>query len=434
MSNGAELGSGTRKLLIYTALTSTLTATQLAFAGGLLFWEMGTPTLGTAGAGWAAMPEDASTAFTNPAGTVWRESTEIMASGQLLYGHLDFSDGGESNVPGNDGGNAIEWFPGGGFFAAGRLNENFGWGFSVSGNFGGSVAYDSQWKGRRFVRKVDLLSGNIMPSLSWRASDRLSLGLGFILATGYYRFESSPRAGILPGDASLRYDDTQVSPGGSLGVIYKPTSDTVLGLTYTSTISWDFNYRLQLKNFGPLFGPLAEQFNGRNLRINVDVPQTLTASVQQRLSPTATVYANLNWQHWSEFGYFGLEIDNPAQVSVTLNRNYKDTWHGAIGIRHKFDSGTLQDWSLSAGIAYDSGMVNTENRTADLVTDAAWRLGFGGQKELCYGLRLDLGYTLLWFGDTDIDQTGRPPFNPRLQGTYKNYSVNFFGASLQRSF
>ncbi|AOS98152.1 Outer membrane protein P1 precursor [Microbulbifer aggregans] len=403
----------------------------LAKAGGLMVWEIGTPTLGTAGAGWAAMPEDASTAFTNPAGTVWREETQLMASGQLLYGNLEFSNGGDSNVPGNDGGNAIEWFPGGGFFAAGRLNDDFGWGFTVAGNLGGSLDYDNGWHGRRFVTETDLIGMSLMPSISWKANDCLSVGLGLNLMTGYYRLESRPRAGLLGGDARLKYDDTDVAPGGNLGIIYKPMDSTTLGLDLTTEVSWEFSYNLKLGGFGPLFEPVFDRLNGRRLTIDMDMPKTATASLQQQLSGDTTLYANLNWQNWSNFGLVGIVIDNPNQTSATVNRNYDDTWHGSLGIRHQLRSGTLAGWALSAGLGYDSSMVENEFRTADVVVDEQWRLGLGARKEICPGLRMDVGYTLVWMGDTPIDQEGDPPFSPRLQGSYDDYSLNFFGASFQ---
>ncbi|SDK12414.1 OmpP1/FadL family transporter [Microbulbifer yueqingensis] len=400
-------------------------------AGGLMVWEIGTPTLGTAGAGWAAMPEDASTAYTNPAGTVWRDNTELMAAGQLLYGHLEFNDDGASNVPGNDGGNAIEWFPGGGFFAAGRFTDRIGWGFAMAGNFGGVLDYDGDWKGRRFVTETSLIGMSLLPSLSWKASDCLSIGLGLNVMGAYYKYESRPRAGLAGGDARLKYDDRDIGYGGNLGVIYKPTAATTLGFSYTSQVDWEFRDDLRLDGFGPLFTRLVERLDGARTGFDMNAPQTLTISLQQHLTGSTTMYANVNWQEWSEFGLIGFEIDNPNQTSATINREYDDSWHGALGLRHQYRTGALAGWALSAGIAYDSSIEDLGSRTADVVVDKQWRLGLGGQKELCPGLRLDLGYTLVWMGDVPIDQQGAPPFSPRLQGSYDDYSLNFFGASLQ---
>ena len=48
--------------------------------------------------------------------------------------------------------------------------------------------------------------------------------------------------------------------------------------------------------------------------------------------------------------------------SHTIDRNYKDTWHVAVGAQYRM----VQPWLLTAGVAYDSSMVDDEDRTPDL--------------------------------------------------------------------
>lgn len=413
------------------AVLSLAIGAPAANAGGIMLWEIGTPTLGTASAGWAAMPEDAATAFTNPAGTAWREETEIRAAGQMMYGDVGFSNGGLSNVPGNDGGNPIEWFPGAGAFAAGKLTEELGWGLAMAGNFGLGLDYRNQWAGRRFVQDVDLLGMSLVPSLSWKVNPCLSIGAGVNVMGFYFKYRSAPRAGLVPGNARLKYRDTDVGYGGNLGVIYRPVPATTFGLTYTSKVEARFNDRLELDNFGPLFQPLTDRLDGRRTRIDMNVPATVTASLQQKLTAATTLYANLAWQDWTEYAGVSLEIDNPNQTSVKVDRGYKDTGHFALGVRHRFSRGYLRDWSLSTGFAYDNSMTTDATVTADTPSGKAWRFGLGAGKELCPGVHLDLGYTLVWSGDIDIDQRGRPPFSPRLQGSYEDTALHFFGGSVQ---
>jgi len=420
-----------RTVLPFVMATAAGLAAPLANAGGIMLWEIGTPTLGTASAGWAAMPEDASTAFTNPAGTVWRDDTEIRAAGQLMYGDIGFSNGGLSNIPGNDGGNPIEWFPGGGAYAAGRLTDNLGWGLAMAGNFGSALDYKRGWEGRQFAQTVDLIGMSLIPSLSWKINPCLSIGAGLNVMGIYFKYKSAPRAGLIPDNARFRYRDTDIGYGGNLGLIYRPVSGTTFGLSYTSKVDAKFTDRVELDNFGPLFQPLVDRLNGKKTDIDLTVPATVTASLQQALTPATTLYANINWQDWSEYAGVDLQIDNPAQTSIQVNRGYKDTGQLALGVRYQVGRGYLQGWSLSTGFAYDSAMASEADVTADTPTAEAWRFGLGAGKELCPGLHLDLGYTLAWSGNIDIDQQGRAPFYPRLEGTYKDTALHFFGASVQ---
>ena len=406
----------------------------MAHAGGVMLWEIGTPTLGTASAGWAAMPEDASTAFTNPAGTVWRSDTQVRAAGQMLYGDVGFTNGGESNVPGNDGGNPVGWFPGGGAHAAGVFSEKFGWGVAMTGNFGLGLDYNDDWAGRRFVQEADLIGMSLIPSLSWKINDCLSIGAGLNVMGAFFEYVSAPRAGLIPADAHLKYEDIDVGYGGNAGIIYRPVDSTTFGITYTSKVDLTFSDNLRLSDFGPLFEPAVARLNGTRTQIDMTVPATLTASLQQQLTPYTTLYANLAWQDWSEFAGLTLALDNPNQTSIFVDQGYQDTGHFALGIRHRFSQGALQDWNLSTGFAFDSSMQNESDLTANMATGKAYRFGLGAGKALCPGVTVDVGYTFLWSGNLDIDQQGRPPFNPRLQGTYKDTAMHFIGGSVQFEF
>lgn len=418
----------------FLPLAVAISSVPVAHAGGIMLWQIGTPTLGTASAGWAAMPEDAATAFTNPAGTVWRDNTEVRGAAQALYGDVHFTDGGLSNVPGNDGGNPIGWFPGAGAFAAGKLTDDIGWGFAMAGNFGLGLDYTDSWKGRRFVQNVDLLGMSLIPSLSWQVNDCLSLGLGLNAMAGYFSFQSAPRAGLIDEDAYLRFKDLDVGYGGNLGIIYRPVPSTTFGITYTSKVEFDFKDDLKLRDFGPLFERVVGRLDGTRTEIGIKAPATVTASLQQKLTNATTLYANLAWQDWSDYAGVSLALDNPNQTAIKVDRGYQDTGAFAIGLRHEFARGMLDGWYLSTGVALESGMTNESDLTADTVTNKSWTFGLGAGKELCPGVEMDIGYNYGSLGDIDIDQQGRPPFSPRLEGTYEDTVLHFLGGSIQFDF
>jgi long-chain fatty acid transport protein len=63
-------------------LALAATGAQPASAGGVLLYEFGTAEVGLAAAGYAARAQDASTAFTNPAGMTRLAGTQALAGGQ----------------------------------------------------------------------------------------------------------------------------------------------------------------------------------------------------------------------------------------------------------------------------------------------------------------------------------------------------------------
>jgi long-subunit fatty acid transport protein len=87
------------------ALSYFVFSTAPAQAAGLWVFEQGTPDLGTAAAGRAAMAKDASTAFGNPAGMTRLKDSQITAGAQALFPRIKF-DADNSSFGGGNGGNA----------------------------------------------------------------------------------------------------------------------------------------------------------------------------------------------------------------------------------------------------------------------------------------------------------------------------------------
>ena len=80
-----------------------------AFAGGILLYEMGTPDVGLASAGFAARAQDPATIATNPAGMTRIQGSEFLLGTQALYGDMEFSQDANTTVSGGNGGNVLGW-------------------------------------------------------------------------------------------------------------------------------------------------------------------------------------------------------------------------------------------------------------------------------------------------------------------------------------
>jgi long-subunit fatty acid transport protein len=228
-------------------LFALLTASS-AQAGGLYLYELGTPDVGAAAAGWAARAQDASTVFTNPAGMTRLEKSELLVGVQPLYLRAEFSPDSNTNTSGSDG-DASTWLPAGGLY---------------------------------YVH-------NLRPKLK-------------------------------------------------IGV---------------STVGY----------FGLVFA---------KIKIEFTMPQALMFSAYHELSDRWAIMGNLGWQDWSEFGKVGVAVASAGTSSLTVDRNYKDTWHLAFGAQYR----VADPWLLTAGVAYDSSMVDDKDRTPDLPLGEAWRFGY----------------------------------------------------------
>jgi len=390
-----------------------------AAAGGLLLYEFGTAEPGLAAAGYAARAQDASTAFTNPAGMTRLEGTQALAGGQLMWLSNRFSIG-EGTPPalgGNDGGRAIGangFVPGGGAFVAHSLSPDLKLGVSIAGNFGSIIDYDDNWVGRYRVQQATLLGVSFVPSVAYRVNDRLSVGAGVNAMYGIFKQQVAIN-NVLPSlaDGQLKLDDKAWGWGANLGLLYEVSPATRVGLTWNSQVKLDFAAPAQFSGLGPGLSSLlaARGLLGAQVNLGVTVPQQVMASAFSQLDERWAVLGNVGWQQWSKFGQVAIGIDNTANpVALTTSIPFKDTWHVAAGAQYRLSD----PWRMSFGIAYDSGFQSGSNVSPLLPVNAAWRFGVGGEQQVSKTFKWGLAGELLYGGTLDVDQRSALP--PALGG------------------
>ena len=413
------------KKIIYGVFSLLLISEMLSgqvFAGGLILYEMGTPDMGLASAGAGARAQDAGTIAWNPAGMTRIEGSEFLLGAQMLYGDAAFSQDENTTVSGGDGGNIMGWFPMASAFYVNEFNSDLKFGLGFFGDFGLDYEYDASWAGRYFTTEGGFIGISIMPAISYLFNKQVSVGAALNVKYGDFETESAVNT-LLPGDGRLEFEDSSWGVGANIGVLYEVSEDTRFGLTYTSPLSLDFNDSLDISGIA-IIGNLS-----RDLEVEFDRPQTLKASFFHQVDEKWALLGSLGWEDWSQFGKIGLQVGTNPPLSYEVDRNYKDTWHGALGTQYQ-----ISDlWRLSFGVAYDSSMVDDEDRTPDLPVGEMWRFGFGAEYEWSETLFVGFGYTLVWEGDLDMDQEKRNirGETDRLSGTYENVNLHFFGINFR---
>jgi len=230
------------------------------------------------------------------------------------------------------------------------------------------------------------------------------------------------------GDGRLEMSDKTWGFGGNLGLMYEPSQATRLGLVYTSPVDLDFRDTPPFSDLAPILSGVL-QFAGlldAQLDLSVTVPQTVMASFAQSLDDHWTLLGNAGWQDWSAFGKVDVQVVNSNSSSITVNQNFKDTWHAAIGAAVR----TSPSWTITFGTAYDSSCVDDADRSPTLPLGAAARLGVGVLHPLSQKLDLGLAYEVAWGGTLSIDQN-RGPLAGRLSGDYEDTSLRFLTANLK---
>ncbi len=421
-----------REMIAITILASALLIPGRALAGGIALYEIATADVGLASAGWAARAQDPATLLKNPAGMSLLEGNQFQGGAQLLQAGLGFTPNAGTTVDGNSGGNPVGVLPALSMFYVHGLGEDVKVGLGIFSNFGLAMSYDSGWVGRYYALNNTLLGLSIMPALSYRLNEQLSIGVAANVMVGYLNYSAAinNRDTILnpnAPDGQMAMNDTTVGAGGNVGLLYEPKKGTRFGVTYYSQVKLNFG---AVPTFTGLSGPLGTALqNGGHLTneldLGVTVPQSVMVSSYHEFTERWAMMLDFGWQNWNQFGKVEIGLTgSPAALSTTTSLDYQDTYHVAVGNRYRIN----QSWLINSGFAWDSSMIKGQNYTVSLPVGQAFRFGLGAEWQATPTLNVAFSYELAYGGDLPVNQN-RGPLAGAVVGQFPSTYINFFQAS-----
>ncbi len=386
----------------FLALGMGLSANSMA--SGFAIIEASASGMGQAFAGAAAIAEDPSTVFFNPAGMMYLEGTQVTVGMHIIKSDAEFNDKGSSNlapygVPqGGDGGNAGDTFFVPNFYYVRDFGEKYKIGLGINAPFGLGTEYDSGWMGRYTSTDSEVKSININPAIAFKANDKLSIGLGM----NVQYFEATLKSdiyqaalGMSDGKAKINGDSWEF--GFNIGFIYELTSATRLGVHYRSEINHTLEGDAKFSNMHPLLGGNRKQ----DVSADIKTPATFSVSLTHQLDDKLTLLADITHTSWSNFKELKIVDDNSGATVSQVDEKWDDTFRYSLGMKYAYNS----QWTLRTGIAHDETPIADKHRTSRIPGDDRFWLSFGASYSPSPSLTIDAGYSHLWVDDTDIEET-----------------------------
>jgi len=387
-----------------------------ASAGGLYITEFGHPLQGASNAGAGAIAQDASTAFTNPAGITHLEESTWMVTGFGINPEIEFEQQAGTTVTGNNGGDAGVFSPGASLFYANPFSEKFGFGFAFNALSGAAIDYADGFVGRYWAEEVELLIVSALPSIAWRVNDNWSVSFGVPLAFGSLDMDVAipPLFGAGADGQARISDGKDYVIAVHAGVLWHVNDRFRLGLTYASELEFEFDSDLEITL--PVGG--GTTLPQVSADVSIPLPQTLRLSGSSDIGDKLTLLATVAWEDWSTFdSVFITTSDGPVGA---LPRDWDDTWHFALGLRWR----TGGPWTFHTGVAYDTDPTDASKRTADMPIDRQIRLSGGANYTFAGGSSLGGVLTFADYGDARIDNGGSWG---QVVGEYDKNRILFLG-------
>ena len=434
-------------------------AAPAVLGAGFALQENSASGLGNAYAGGAAVAEDASSVWFNPAGMARLRQAETVAAIHLITPSARFRNDDSVaafNQPlGGEGGNAGGLHVVPNAYVVFPYSNELAFGLGINAPFGLTTEYDDGWIGRYHGLKSEVKTINVQPSLSWRFSKEFSVGLGvnfqwidadFTSSTNYSAAlaqgaQQAAAAGQIPAslvpqivgatgglDSFTRVKGDDTAWGWNLGMLYELSPDTRFGAHYRSSIKYTVSGDVDFDNpalpstlppaLAPVVGAIANNVNrvlaDGGVTSRIELPPIANVSFFHRLNDRWDVMADIQWTGWSTIKDLTF-VRNEGPILQSTPENFEDAWRFSLGANYRLND----QWMLRGGVAYDETPVIDVDRTPRLPDENRTWLAIGAQYKFSPQLVFDAGFSYIWISDASIDtNAGSTAQNGLLRGKY----------------
>ncbi|MAC93970.1 MAG: hydrocarbon degradation protein [Flavobacteriales bacterium] len=293
----------------------------------------------------------ASSAYFNPAMMGFSESKfnfEAGVSPLLAYAAYQNQETGRVERTDNPLGTPFY------FYGTYKINDELSAGLAVYTPFGSSVVWGDDWSGRNLIQDISLQAIFFQPTVSYKISEKLNVGLGLIYATGAVEINRAIPAPIGENN-SVNLKGNTASYGYNFGIHYQATEKLTVGVTYRSEIEMELEGGDADFSVDPA---LRSNFPDTKFDATLPLPSTTTLGIAYQASEKLLLSVEGSLVGWSTYESLDFDFeDNTESLEDSENpRNYED----AIIVRAGAQYSVNDKLDARLGVYYDQSPVTDE--------------------------------------------------------------------------
>jgi long-chain fatty acid transport protein len=414
-----------REYLLGTAAICAIVASATAVsAGGFAVRQQSVSSQGASYAG-AAAGGDLSSMFWNPAAATVKPGPGLNSESHysLMIPHAEINVTSSSNPAflgapfstGTSSGDITSLALGSASYYSYQLSnfdKNLYLAFSLNSPFGLKTKPDNDlYAGSVIGRGSKLLTFNLAPTLGYKLSDTLSIGVGAQLQYAKAHFSFATGA---PIGADTKFEGSGLAAGWTAGILWQPTSGTSIGLGYRSGITQELDGAyINTQPVVPALGVLSIAAKAK-----LELPDTVTLSLRQSLTQSFRLLGTVEWTNWGVLNELRVTADGsspvifapvPAprapfagQTLANLPVGWTDGWYFALGGEYDWN----QRLTLRAGGAYEITPIDSPTKRLVGIpdNDRIWA-SLGATYKWSETMSFDVAYSHLFIKDSTFDRT-----------------------------
>ncbi|HIP32275.1 MAG TPA: long-chain fatty acid transporter [Crocinitomicaceae bacterium] len=287
---------------------------------------------GMGGAG-SALMQDGSALFFNPGGASFIHKNEISLNVTPTFGNSTFLENNTNSI-------AHTTSPVGTPFSAYGIfqikdSSKLKLGMAIYTPFGSTVEWEDEWAGRFALTRLKLLSIFFQPTVSYRLTDKIGIGAGFIYSYGKVNLQKD-----LPiQDASGEYGHAELDGSGNgigfnVGLFLDLTKHVNFAITYRSKI--DMKVDKGIATF-TVPSSLEDKFPSGNFSSSLPLPSVFTFGLGITPNDKLSIAFDGNYTDWTAYDTLSFDYENNTESldDTKSPRKYVGSIAARLGVQYK---------------------------------------------------------------------------------------------------
>lgn len=377
------------------ALAVASAFTTQAYAAGFMLTEQSAAGLGRSYAGIGVDGTDISGVFYNPATMTLHKGSHFQAGfvGIGLDLAYESADGTTEN-----GRYKEQAIPHG--YLTKQMSDNLWLGLGMTVPFGMGTEFNDNWKGNSHGVEATILTYDVNPNIAWKVNDKLSIGAGVSVQYAKAQLVTYMpiSVGKLTDDVRARLRADSLAYGWNIGMMWKPTNNVRVGLSYRSEIEHNAEGDLTIK--GNYTVKVPTMFDAET---TVTAPAWAMLTAAWDINTQYSVYGTFRWTDWSSFDKLvidspslGAQLSNLTQGAVTsipgIPNKWQDTYLFTVGGDYRYND----KWTFRTGLGYETSPIDIPQTRMAVIPDAdRWWFSVGTNYKYNENVEFDLSFAHL---------------------------------------
>ena len=280
----------------------------------------------------SALVQDASTLFFNPAGAGFLKKSEVNAASTPVFGNIMYVDSSTNEVyrSENPVGTPLNLY----VLQKPKKRQRLAYGLSITTPFGSTVQYSPNWIGRFTLTRLSMKIFHIQPTLAYKITDNLSLGVGFVVCPGKVNLQKDVPVQYQDGSfGHAEISGSAMGYGYNIGAYFDAGGPLSLGLSYRSGVK--MAVRDGRVDFSVPQG-LSASFPSGALSASLSLPSVTTFGINVRPSEKLSLVFDVNYVGWKTYDTLAFDYaqNTPSLLDTKSARNYRNIFAFRGGIQY----------------------------------------------------------------------------------------------------